>query len=701
MSNSPNSVDAHPTDSSKSNLGLILQRSGEELILEKATDRFTLRLLSRIPTDEQQFPQTWGNWQRTIPQAQLELFLVESSQLEIAMAQVRADPNVAFASHAYRLKNHYGSYIYLTDQITIQFADWVDAARVNTISTLNRLVQVQPVLGVPNAFVFLVSKQATENPLKITHKLQQLPEILVAEPNILIQHQTHYKPHDPMYPQQWYLNHQGGDLLTLGSHISVEPAWDMTRGVRSIVIAIADNSFDLTHPDFQGVGKVVAPRDFQENNFPPISQQQATSHGTACAGLAIAEENSIGIVGVAPGCAFMPIGMTGFLDDQGIEEIFHWAVDKGASVISCSWGADSVYFTLSLRQRAAITYAATAGRDGKGCVITFAAGNANRPINGVVNEKKWPKDTLNGQTTWLNGFAIHPDVIPVAASTSLNTKAAYSNWGANISVCAPSNNAIPGIWLEDKGFTYTQPIISQPLAGRGILTTDQVGVAGYDSGNYTTNFGGTSSATPIVAGVAALVLSINSHLIAQQVKGILQDTADKIVDPKPDAQLGLSLGNYDHHGHSQWFGYGKVNAAKAVYAAQQLLTSSSQPLTKLHFQNKTQLAIPDNQLSGVTSEIAIAQNATIRDIEVSVNITHDFLGDIEIYLIAPNSKRILLQSRTLGRQTILQTTYTIKSHPVLDQLLAVPANGSWKLQIIDYSPQDIGQLHSWELVIGY
>jgi len=84
-----------------------------------------------------------------------------------------------------------------------------------------------------------------------------LPEVLAAEPNILIQQEPNYKPKDSLYSQQWYLNHNSSNQLVAGSHISVEQAWDTTRGVRSIVVAMVDDSFDLKHPDFQGIGKLL------------------------------------------------------------------------------------------------------------------------------------------------------------------------------------------------------------------------------------------------------------------------------------------------------------------------------------------------------------------------------------------------------------------------------------------------------------
>jgi subtilisin family serine protease len=677
---------------SPSNMGIILQRGGEELILEKVSDRFTIRPTKNLSAQELGLP-NYVSWRRSIPQAQLEVFAVSPNQLDAAMAIARASQNVAFASHVYQIKNSPGTHVYLGDQITIQFAAWVDLAKIKTITATINLVEDKPVIGLPNTFVYLISKQATENPVKITNRLQGLSEVLAAEPNIIILQEPHYRPRDTLYPQQWYLNNNGGNLLTTSSHIAVEKAWDITRGVRSVVVAVVDDSFDLNHPDFQGSGKIVAPRNLKDKNSLPLSNEKEASHGTACAGVAVAEENGTGIVGVAPGCALMPIRTTGFLDDESIEQIFDWAITKGASVISCSWGASAVYFPLSLRQRAAITRAATQGRNGKGCVILFAAGNANRPIDGTINERNWAKDVLSGNTKWLSGFAVHPDVITVAASTSMSKKAAYSNWGKNISVCAPSNNAPPGMWFQTTGYVYTMPAIATSLPGLGVLTTDQLAAAGYDKSDFTNDFGGTSSATPVVAGVAALILSANPDLTAKQVKNILQETADKVVDPDSDPQLGLREGTYDNNGHSQWFGYGKVNAFRAVQAAQK--QSTAQTTTKeLIGRNNGKFAIPDNDKQGVKSAIAIADSSLVQGIEVTIDITHDFLGDLEIYLIAPNNLKLLLQGRTLGRRTELEATYTVQ------QQLNMPAKGRWHLWVIDYAPQDIGTLNNWVLRLG-
>jgi subtilase family serine protease len=95
-----------------------------------------------------------------------------------------------------------------------------------------------------------------------------------------------------------------------------------------------------------------------------------------------------------------------------------------------------------------------------------------------------------------------------------------------------------------------------------------------EEGNYTNKFGGTSSATPLVAGIAALMLSINEDLTLTQVKDILMKTADKIGDSSTysyNETTGLT--------HSDYFGYGRVNALRAVQMAEKLNTTTRQMVT--------------------------------------------------------------------------------------------------------------------------
>lgn len=681
------------------NRGKVLQRGGEELLLEKVDDRFVVNAVDRAAAQELAKHLPAQVAQGATPPKMTE-FMAQPGQINQVMQTARQADSVNYASHVYQFKNQPGSRVYLTNEVTVQFVPQLGSDAIHAIAVQTGLAQIKAIRGVPNAFVFQLTPAAAENPLKITNSLMQRSDVLTAEPNIVIQAQSHYRPQDALYPKQWHLNHSGGSELAANSHVFAEAAWDITRGTRSIVVAVTDDGVDLNHPDFQGIGKIVAPRDFKGNDFVPLPDDAGEDHGTACAGVAVAEENGYGVIGVAPGCALMPLRTTGYLDDDAIEELFDWAVTKGAAVISCSWGPSAVYFPLSLRQRAALTYAATQGRNGKGCVIVFAAGNANRPTNGTVNEAGWPNNAIVGATSWMGGFTNHPDVITVAASTSLGKKAAYSNWGPDIAVCAPSNNAPPGVGLPNLGYVYTPPEVTAYTPGVGVFTTDRVAAAGYEASNFTATFGGTSSACPLVAGVAALVLSANPDLTAAEVRQILQQTADKIVDQDPDPQLKLRKGTYEGNGRCDWFGYGKVNAAKAVQmAVQKRIVPLGMPRAIMG-QNVAPTAIPDDNPNGITSVIAIGDVGTVRDVQISLDIDHGYLGDLEINLIAPSGRIALLQGRTLGRRTKLQVTYSLQTTPALRRLLGQSLQGAWKLQVIDAIPRDVGTLNSWKLTIG-
>ncbi|MCW6035728.1 S8 family serine peptidase [Spirulina subsalsa FACHB-351] len=693
----PEDMELSPRGVVEAKIGLILQRGGEELPLLKVGDRFTLALKT------QEIPAAFQQWRlRAIPPSELWEVQVTPQALEEQIALARQHPEVAFASHVYQLQQSPETLLYLSRELTLQFRDSLTETEQQAIADSWGLDRQEAISGIPNTFIYFLTPTSPENPLKLANRLSAHPDILTAEPNVILQQAAYYRPQEEHYSEQWYLFHQGGNQLAVNSHIDIERAWDITRGVRSVVVAVADDAIDLNHPDFQGKGKIVAPYDFKDQDFLPLPGNRQESHGTACAGIAVAEENGKGIIGVAPNCALMPLRTTGYLDDRSIEQLFNWAVENKADVISCSWGAAVVHFPLSLRQRAALHRAATQGREGKGCVIVFAAGNANRPVQGKIYERDWPNNLLNGPTDWLSGFAAHPDVIAVAASTSLNKKAAYSNWGEHISVCAPSNNAPPGMWFQKTGFVQTAPRVTTWLPGRGIFTTDLLGDLGYDAGDFTRSFGGTSSACPVVAGVAALMLSVNPNLTAQQVKQLLQNSADKIVDRDRDPQLGLQLGTYNQQGHSQWFGYGKVNAFRAVQAAQQQQAQGGRTdkVQTVELRQNQPLTIPDHEPRGVVSAIALNQGGPVEQVEVQLELRHQFLGDLEVYLLPPSGETLLLQNRSLGNQTMLRATYNSLNTPLLQRLKGQSGRGNWQLWIIDHALGDTGQLWSWGLKIS-
>ncbi len=148
-------------------------------------------------------------------------------------------------------------------------------------------------------------------------------------------------------------------------------------------------------------------------------------------------------------------------------------------------------------------------------------------------------------TTAVSYPAAHPESIAVGAVTDFACRADYSEYGADLDLVAPSDGG-----------------------SSSITTTDRTGSAGYDTtGNYTSTFGGTSSATPLAAGIAGLVLSRNPEQTVSEVTTALQDTADKV---GPDPYVA---------GRNDRYGYGRVNAAAALGTVQLPCAPSLDPLT--------------------------------------------------------------------------------------------------------------------------
>lgn len=375
----------------------------------------------------------------------------------------------------------------------------------------------------------------------LAEELLEVSEVEYCHPEL-----ARARHHRAAFPPQWHLKAARVDGKSVTAHARVTSAWRLSKG-KGITIAIIDDGVDLDHVEFGAAGKVVAPRDVTQHDDDP-RPGQGGDHGTACAGVACAAGRD-GASGVAPEARLMPIRLASPLGSMNEAEAFVWAADHGADVISCSWGPEDGQWwnpndpvhqqsvPLPDSTRLAIDHAATKGRKGKGCVILFAAGNGNESVDN-------------------DGYASYEKVIAVAACNDTSRRSVYSDFGRAVWCAFPSND------FEDPASKHPKPRTP------GIWTTDRGGHVGYNpggsatrgdlAGNYTTGFGGTSSAAPGVAGVAALVLARNPALTREQVQAILKDTADRI---------DKRHGRYDASGHSALYGYGRVNALRAVKKA--------------------------------------------------------------------------------------------------------------------------------------
>jgi len=544
--------------------GAYIWRQGKKIVLEKEVDRFTI------------IKPTWWNQKdlmltssiRNVEPVNDQVFKVETDEasLDATMKMLRSHFFGLVAHHAYRPSNTEGTTFYLTDRIIVRFSPEMCSSDIDRLIEKYCLIIINEYLHPLNTYLLQITSSSGQNPIKVANSLADEQGVIFSEPNMVHRFQAAWIPPDSLFTRQWYLEAQTGPQLYEESSLSAVAAWEITKGSRDVVVAVIDNGFDISHPDFQGFNKVVHPKDYIDGDSNPFPEFGAKfNHGTPCAGIAIAESNGTGIVGIAHGCAFMPVRFSLSASDDQLVDMFE-EVARKADVVSCSWSTPPVNSPLSqLLFDTLERIATTGGTKGKGCVLCFAAGNYNAPVRQNVNNDgfAWIDSQGRQRTTKgsiLNGFAAHPFVVTVAASTSLNRHAAYSNWGSEICICAPSNNFHP---LDRQKF----------VAGRSVWTTDDeaYGRGFTTSSRFTNNFGGTSASTALVAGVAALVLSVNPNLSATEVKEILQTTADKITDSDPDIISGINMGQYDSKGRSSWFGFGKVNAARAVAESQRRL----------------------------------------------------------------------------------------------------------------------------------
>jgi subtilisin family serine protease len=378
-------------------------------------------------------------------------------------------------------------------------------------------------------------------------------------------------PNDTYFTSQWNLHNRGPGVTPMGQgriqgpdHAHIAEAWGLLHELglasdvsdigKSIRLAVIDDGFDLQHEDLKD--KFVATKNFggpvKPNNL--FSTSPHNFHGTLVTGLAAASgNNKKGIVGACPGCRIVAARMGSEKPKGSIEKyyekIFNWVMEQNPDVINCSWGPDPSMkpgFAKYLVDRLA-----REGRNGKGTVVVFASGNT-------------------GQDFMWNHFATYPGSITVGASNSLGRRHSFSNYGPNMDLLAPTsggkfanNENIDPVWTTDN---YLAPDCLAPGGRPNANCSDMAGwtpysnMAGGDSweGRYSDRFSHTSSAAPIVSGVVALMLQANPKLTAAEVQSILQETADRVAPAEA---------KYDEKGFSMRYGYGRVNALRAVAVA--------------------------------------------------------------------------------------------------------------------------------------
>jgi serine protease len=309
--------------------------------------------------------------------------------------------------------------------------------------------------------------------------------------------------------------------------IKAPGAWSTTRGA-GVVVAVVDTGSDFKHPDLRGKLLRVPGSNMVKNTAYGCSFMPATAgarrsravaqddhgHGTHVAGIvAAATGNGIGVAGVAPRAKVLPVKVldrTGHGDDRDVARGICFAVRHGAKVINLSLGDDPVS-SIVVQGNGADTNKAIAYAYARGVSVIIAAGNDAFPACDFP--------------------ASNTKALCVGAVDRRGLKAPYSNFGLSIGVVAPGGPASLQCDNEDIWSTF--------LASK----KQSCGRDGYEP------LAGTSMATPHVAGVAALIVSrFGRRATPSFVYDRLRSTADDLGVP----------------GEDPFFGYGRVNALRAV-----------------------------------------------------------------------------------------------------------------------------------------
>jgi len=315
--------------------------------------------------------------------------------------------------------------------------------------------------------------------------------------------------------------------------ISVDKVAELGIRGAGVKVAVLDSGIALNTPGINT--KLVAYKDFLPSQ-PPLPD-----HGTQTAGVISSEyDMATGLRGVAPDVQLM-VARVCFLsscDTVAARKALAWAVEGGAQVISMSFGgpADSM-------MNAAISIAVS-----KGVVVVSAAGN-----NGCQTNASWGMNRFCRQGVISEQYSASytiPGLISAGATDQTKGRASFSSWGPNLDLMAPGVNNVT-----------------------------------YDPIGPTNGFGGTSASTPLIAGVAALVLSINPNLTPPEVQAILQSTTTPALAKKPkvwdscsrsDVTNTWSCNNeVDNEFPQEYFtGAGIVNALEAVRLTQQITSGN-------------------------------------------------------------------------------------------------------------------------------
>lgn len=513
----------------------------------------------------------------------------------------------------------------------------------------------------PNTFVFTS-----------TNKIATAMKAMAGDARVQSQQQNYqtvrdkhsFTPDDPLYFStggfngQWHLDNSIGR-----PNVNITGAWNRDLTGQGVIIGIVDTGVEPTHVDMAANFNAANTFDFIANQATQVFNN-ADSHGMSASGVAAARGgNGIGVTGAAPYAQVASMKVfTG--STTGSDAVFADAVryhssgaDTSVTIKNHSYGITSPFIDNSIESQAYSTSAAA------GTVHVVSAGNDRASIGADANKKM---------------AQANPDVITVAALGSTGVFSSYSNYGANITVTAPSSNGSVGISTTDR---------------TGNLGYNTNGSSNYANLDYTNNFGGTSSSAPLVAGIMALGKQANPNMDVRLAKHILARTS-VIVDASDITQASDGGWRTNAAGihFNQNYGFGLVDANAFT---QQITQYAVTPLTIATSGTVavTGGAIPDNNATGISRTVNNPTVGKLEEIQVRFNITHEYRGDLRAFITNPSGTYTSRLFNSSGDATngTLDWTFTTNAFWGED------AAGLWTIRVADVGAVDLGTWNSFEV----
>jgi subtilisin family serine protease len=470
----------------------------------------------------------------------VEMENTKKENLQELVRQWHSKEDVIYVSPV--LLDEYGEEVGVyTNQVVVQLKSKGDYPVLQKCAEAYQIKEIKPDEFDEIKYMLTLPSNTRKNASDIANELHETGFFEYAIPDLNLFGRL--GTNDTYFSNQWGLKNTGQANGKPGIDIKAEAAWTITTGSSKRKIAIVDVGVDLNHPDL--MNNLLQGYDAYSNstNGAPVNTNGDFPHGTKCAGVAAAQgDNSKGIVGVAYNCKILPVTIGaitsgGYFDATGakIADGISWARKKGADVISMSFSC-SEYNEVKKALDTATIY----GRNGKGCVLVACAHNQGNTADPAV---RFP--------------ANYDGVIAVGALLNDGLRKVESNYGPELDIMAPGEG-----------------IYTTGMAGTGQNTTIENSI----NGVYYSDFSATSAATPHVAGVAALILSIDSTLYAYQVRDIIRMTAQKLND--------YNFQTTPEHPNGTWnnyVGYGLLDAQAAVQAAICVSSMSNQTISSNKF----------------------------------------------------------------------------------------------------------------------